>query len=588
MTNLYNKIPYLKEVNNKFRNGFRQPSGEGRTKEVSYTQDGITLRTGRTRSINHKLKTESVTAVFYAENGQEIEGELVVASENRITFTTDTSAEDYRRVRVEVTGTVEKGESPLIIIADYTSRILMGIRNIAVTYNQSNGSMLPGYMPSTTILGLQNYHGTLAPGWPFIMGWQDTQFPETAIRNDWLSKDPMINSPYIMNHANTFNVRSTVEPLTGLRIDLTANRNYTENLNEYYIADMFGNFPDSTRSRQMTGNFSISTITIGTAFEKVFASENFASATFEKFKHEYRQLISARLAAERVKGGDYIMKPDTSNSAFWDGYGESAQSVLIPAFLAAYGKKDPNRVNLNPILDIRDMLPNWRLTFDGLSKIPFIDKYFRSININHSYRSAYTIGSFISNPFYINTEAGYVDTASRDFNGNFLNEADIASVAISEQFSPLIALDMNWENSLTTRVEVKKSRSLALSLANSQLTEISSSEYVIGAGYRFSGLPLIFNLPGGGQTSMESDLNVRGDFSIRDNRTIIRKVVEDVDQITAGQRILKISLNFDYVLSDRFNIRLFFDRVVNKPFVSLSYPTANTNVGFSIRFTLAQ
>jgi cell surface protein SprA len=588
MTNLYNKIPYLKEVNNKFRNGFRQPSGDGRTKEVSYTQEGITLRAGRTRSINHKLKTESVTAVFYAENGQEIEGELVVASENRITFTTDTSAEDYRRVRVEVTGTIEKGESPLIIIADYTSRILMGIRNIAVTYNQSNGSLLPGYMPSTSLLGLQYYSGTLAPGWPYILGWQDPQFPETAVRNDWLSKDPMINSPYIMNHSNTFNIRSTVEPLPGLRIDLTANRNYTKNINEFYIADMFGNFPDSTRSRQMTGNFSISTITIGTAFEKVFSSENYASATFEKFKDEYRQKISARLAAERARGGDYVMKPDTSNPAFWDGYGESAQSVLIPAFLAAYAKKDPNRVNLNPILDIMDMLPNWRLTFDGLTKIEFLKKYFRSININHSYRSSYTIGSFISNPFYMATEAGYVDTAARDFNGNFLNEADIASVSISEQFSPLIALDMNWVNSLTTRVELKKSRSLALSLANGQLTEISSNEYVIGAGYRFSGLPLIFNLPGGGQTSMTSDLNVRGDFSIRDNRTIIRKVVEDVDQITAGQRIVKIALNFDYVLSDRFNIRLFFDRVVNKPFVSLSYPTANTNVGFSIRFTLAQ
>jgi cell surface protein SprA len=588
MTNLYNKVPYLKEVNNKFRNGFRQPSAEGRTKEVSYTQDGISLRSGRTRSINHKLKTETVTAVFYSEDGQEIEGELVVASENRITFTTDTSAVDYRRVRVEVSGTIEKGESPLIIIADYTTRILMGIRNIAVTYNQSNGSLLPGYIPSTSLLGMQDYNGTLAPGWAYILGWQDPHFPETAIRNDWLSKDPMINSPYIMNHSNTFNIRSTVEPLPGLRIDFTANRNYTENINEYYIADMFGNFPDSTRSQQMTGNFSISTITIGTAFEKVFSSENFASATFELFKHEYRQQISTRLALERAEGGDYVMKPDTNNPAFWDGYGASAQSVLIPAFLAAYAKKDPNQVNLNSILDIKDMLPNWRLTFDGLSKIPFIQKYFRSININHSYRSSYTVGSFISNPFYLATEAGYVDTASRDMNGDFLNEADIGSVSISEQFSPLIALDMNWVNSLTTRIEFKKSRSLNLSLANSQLTEISSNEYVISAGYRFSGLPLIFNLPGGGQTAMESDLNVRGDFSIRDNRTIIRKVVEDVDQITAGQRIVKIALNFDYVLSDRFNIRLFFDRVVNKPFVSLSYPTANTNVGFSVRFTLAQ
>jgi cell surface protein SprA len=173
-------------------------------------------------------------------------------------------------------------------------------------------------------------------------------------------------------------------------------------------------------------------------------------------------------------------------------------------------------------------------------------------------------------------------------NGNFLNEKDIASVSISEQFSPLISFDMNWVNSLTTRVELKKSRSLNLSLANNQLTEISSNEIVIGGGYRFSELPLIFNLPGGNQTSMTSDLNVRADFSIRDNRTIIRKLEEGVDQITAGQRVLKVNFNLDYVLSNRFNLRLFFDRIVNKPFVSLSYPTANTNIGFSIRFTLAQ
>jgi cell surface protein SprA len=147
---------------------------------------------------------------------------------------------------------------------------------------------------------------------------------------------------------------------------------------------------------------------------------------------------------------------------------------------------------------------------------------------------------------------------------------------------------MNWVNSLTTRFELKKSRSLAFSLANTQLSEISSNEVVFGAGYRFSELPLIFNLPGGTQTSMTSDLNVRADVSIRDNRTILRKLEEDVDQITAGQRVVKINMNFDYVLSDRFNLRLFFDRIVNKPFVSLSYPTANTNIGFSIRFTLAQ
>ncbi|MFC2116153.1 cell surface protein SprA [Bacteroidota bacterium] len=584
MINLYNKVPYLKDVNQKFRNGFRQSSGDTRTKEVNYTQEGITLRAGRSRSISHNLKTEQVSATFYDETGQEIEGELEIVSENRITFI---SEQDYRRVRVDVVGTVEKGENPLIIIADYTSRLMMSIRNISVSYNQSNGSMLPGYKPSTNLIGMQEYSGTLAPGWPFILGWQDENFPIQAISNGWISRDPMINSPFIMNHSNTFNIRSTVEPLPGLRIDLTANRNYTENLNEYYIADINGNFPDSTRSRQQTGNFSMSYITLGTAFEKIYSDENFASETFNKFKDEYRLIISRRLANDRFQGGDYSMIPNDS-TGYYDGYGPNSQAVVIPAFLAAYGNRDVNRIGLSALPGIREILPNWRVTFDGLSKIEFFKKYFRSINMNHSYRSSYNVGSFITNPFYAVNNDGFVDLRAIDMNYNFLNEQDIASVSINEQFSPLLSFDMNWINSLTTRLELKKSRSLALSLANNQLTEISSKEIVVGAGYRFNEVPLIFNLPGGNQTSMTSDLNVRADFSIRDNRTIIRKLEEDVDQITAGQRVLKINFNLDYVLSDRFNLRLFFDRIVNKPFVSLSYPTANTNVGFSVRFTLAQ
>ncbi|MCK4747170.1 MAG: cell surface protein SprA, partial [Bacteroidales bacterium] len=414
-------------------NGFRQPSGETRTKEVTYTQEGITLRAGRARSINHKLKTEVVTATFYDENGQEIQGELEVASENRITITTE---EDYRRVRVEVVGTVDKRENPFIVIADYTSRLLMSFRNFSVSYNQSNGSMLPGYKPSTSLIGMQDYKGTLAPGWPFILGWQDENFPIQAIEKEWISRDPMINSPFMMNHSNTFNIRSTVEPLPGLRIDLTANRNYSENINEYYIADINGNFPDSTRSRQQTGNFSMSFITIGTAFEKVYSDENFASATFNTFKNEYRLIISERLATDRALGSDYDIDTSLLPTGYYYGYGSNAQSVLIPAFIAAYSKRDIHRISLASLPGLREIRPNWRVTFDGLSKIEFFKKYFRSINVNHSYRSSYNVGSFISNPFYAVNEDGLVDLEALDYNNDFLNERDIGSVSISEQFSP--------------------------------------------------------------------------------------------------------------------------------------------------------
>ena len=242
--------------------------------------------------------------------------------------------------------------------------------------------------------------------------------------------------------------------------------------------------------------------------------------------------------------------------------------------MAAYGGKDPKSVSTDFFPSILDMMPNWRITFDGLSRIEFVKRYMNSLTINHAYRSSYNIGSFISNP----SEMQFVFDPTT---GNFQPLLDASSVSINEQFSPLFDLNMDWKNSLTSRVELKRSRTLALSTANSQINEINSREIVIGAGYRFNEVPLVIN----GQ-EYRSDLNVRADLSIRDNRTVIRKLTEDTDQITAGQRIITIKTTMDYVLSDRFNLRFFFDQRINNPFVSLSYPTSNTNVGFSVRFTL--
>jgi cell surface protein SprA len=583
LINFYSKVPYLKKVNQRFRSDGREPSNEKRTREVHYDRDGIFLRAGEPRSIPHNLKTEDVTAKFFDASGQEIQGTMEVLSPNRITFTAD---KDYRGVKCTVTGTIKLGENPLILIADYTSKILMGVRNVSLSYTRGQGSLLPGYNPSVSFLGMERLGGNNAPGLPFILGFQDPDFPYLAIENGWLSKDSLLNSPFIMNNSSTFNLRATIEPLPSIRIDMTANHSSTSNLNEYFIADVNGNFPDSTRSRQLTGNFTMSYITWGTAFEKVYDKKNTASPTFEKFKNEYRLIISERLAAERANGGDYI--PVRDSAGYYYGYSGNSQDVLIPAFLAAYGKRDPHKITLNPFPNITSALPNWRITYDGLSKIPFLQKYFRSVSISHSYRSSYSIGNYISNPFYMLNDRGFVDIRAVDMNGNFFSENEIISVSINEQFSPLINIDMNWQNNLTSRFEIKRSRSLALSLANNQLNEVTSSEIVLGGGYRFTEVPLIFNLPGGGQKSMTSDLNLMADLSIRDNRTMIRKLVENFDQATSGQRIFKINITLDYALSNQFNLRLFFDRVMNNPIVSLSYPTANTNIGFSIRFTLAQ
>ncbi len=154
-----------------------------------------------------------------------------------------------------------------------------------------------------------------------------------------------------------------------------------------------------------------------------------------------------------------------------------------------------------------------------------------------------------------------------------------------EQFSPLINLDMTWNSSLITRIELRQDRNVSMSFANNQVTEIQGKEYIIGLGYRISNLKLPIKI---GKIERSSDLDLRADLSIRDNRTIIRRIVENRNELTAGQRIFSVKFTADYRFSNKLNLRLFYDRVANTPLISSTFPTANTNAGISLRFTLSQ
>jgi cell surface protein SprA len=175
----------------------------------------------------------------------------------------------------------------------------------------------------------------------------------------------------------------------------------------------------------------------------------------------------------------------------------------------------------------------------------------------------------------------------RDLQSNFIQQYEISSVTLSEQFSPLINVDMNWKNSLTTRFEWKKSRTVSLNLTSNQIADARINELIFGAGYRFDDLQIILNT-GGRQRAIKSDLNLRLDLSIRDNKTIARKLIEDVNQPVVGQNVITVGTTADYVLSDRFNLQIFADHTVNNPFVASTFPTSNTNFGFSLKFTLVQ
>ena len=223
--------------------------------------------------------------------------------------------------------------------------------------------------------------------------------------------------------------------------------------------------------------------------------------------------------------------------------------------------------------------PNWDITYDGLTKLAFIGKHFRTLTVKNSYRSTFNIANFQTNLLYLPGQ-NVTDAA-----GNYIPSRQISVVAIQEVMRPLLGFDATLNNSLLIKLEYNRDRSLNLSLTNYQVTEVRGKEYVFGTGYRFKNVKFPFAIGG---IPPKSDLNLRVDLTLRDNATVIRKIEELQNQVTAGQNILSIKLSDDYVINQRLNVRGFYERVVNTPVISTSYPSANTNIGISLRFTLAQ
>jgi cell surface protein SprA len=375
--------------------------------------------------------------------------------------------------------------------------------------------------------------------------------------------------------------RTTIEPLPDFKIEVTADRNYAINHQEYYrFSDSLQSF--NSFSPTDAGSFSISYVAWGTAFEK--ESDDNISETFERMK-DSRPGIAEELARNNPNWNGQYVYDSITGDYYPEGYGPTSPDVLRPAFLDAYsGRSSKANRDYFPTFP----LPNWRITYTGLTNIEFLARFIQKITLSHGYSSNYSIQSFKTNLGY--SESGGAASSQQPYSSDFIPEYDFGAIAITEQFSPLFGIDMTWHNSLFTKFEYKKSRNLTLSFANNQVTEVNGNELVVGLGYRIKSLGFTIKALGGGgrKTRISSDLDIKVDFSIRSNKTVLRRIDEDINQVSAGQKIVSINTSIDYQLSQNLSIRFFFDKIVNNPFVSNQYKNSTTNGGISLRFSLAQ
>ncbi|MEI6679821.1 MAG: cell surface protein SprA [Mariniphaga sp.] len=594
---LYNRVPYLKRINQKYgefsrgRRDAQQKRGQNlplnTTTPTKFRNGNTVLIKNVPQSIFHKLGTANVIVNATDEKGKVIKGKTKVINENRVMFTPEINC---AKAIVEVTGTKDQSAKSALKLDEYLARFLMMLYNVNISYTENGGTALYGYLPGTNFFGSSDYESAggntlLAPGLPFILGQQDPNFGQKAAQKGWVSTDSILNKPFMMSKNTRLNFRAKLVPIPDLKIDINASRSYSNNSSEFLIYNDQNGWGGYNKS--FNGNFSMTVISIGSSFENLGKSEVQDSKVWNQFKQN-REIIARRLDQSRIANASIGYVPGTFDpkTGFPAGYGPSAQQVLIPAFLAAYSGKSAETIPLTPFPSAKFMMPNWRIQYSGVvNKIAGLKDVMKSMSITHDYRSTYSVGSYISNLNYTAGSDGY--SYIYDAQNNFLSKYDIATININETFNPLFDIDITWLNNVTSRFEYRKSRNVMLSLTNNQAMELFNNEASMGLGYRFENMKLFVKTKSS-QKALNNDLNVRADLTYGKNKTVLRKLIEENNQTTAGQESFSIKFSADYNLSEVFIVRLFYDRILNSPFISNSYRTTNSNFGVSFRFTLMQ
>lgn len=464
-------------------------------------------------------------------------------------------------------------------------RLLIGVKRITLNYSQNYGTTLPGFMDKPELLGLNT--ANTAPGWDFIFGYQPTyRWMDSIANNGLLSTATSLNYLFLQTYSENLDIRANVEPIKDFRLDINVNKSYSKNHTEYFkntnsLDDPMFNHLNGVDA----GSFSISYSIMGTVFEKLDPKE--VSATFKEFEAN-RVIISQRWQDElnTVYSQDEFFNPldSTLLPSYAEGYGPYSQDVLIPAFLAAYTGKSASDVSLNAFSSTPK--PNYRITYNGLSKLPGFKKLFSTFTITSAYTSTLSLNSFSTDLDFDGNYYAYahvVDTLT----GNFVTLYDIPNIIINESLSPLIGFDVTWINGITSKFDFKKSRTLTMSFIDYQLTQIHSTEFTIGAGYKMSGFTFPFKIRGR-RPNLENDLTFKFDFSFRDDITTNFRLDQDLNEPTGGLKSITVSPTIDYVVNDRFNLQLYFDRQKTVPKISTSYPITSTNAGIKVRFSLAE
>ncbi len=624
---LYNHIPFLKKANDRFNktpsrttNNRKTPNRNNRNNNKKDDKDSkaeaktlpknkrafekeITLLPDTSITVSHGKNSKRLIVSAKTKDGKSFKLKYKVVDQNKIKITSkvDTST----AIKIAVTAKEPLDDQKWYKTAQVLARGLMMVRNVSFTYNNQYGMALPGFLPNVGNAFGQYNGNVLAPGLDFAFGMAGDSYINKAVDNKWLLMADNISTPATTSAMEDLQLRMTLEPVKNLKIDLNAAHTQNKARSVQY---MYSGMPT-----MQSGSLSMTTISIKSALEGMGNANNgYHSKSFEKFCQSiggYREKVQAQYADAvypSTMGGYGGRQYDAANGEVQKYSGD----VLIPAFLNSYTAMSSG---LDIFPGLFRMLPNWTLRYSGLGQLPWFRDHFKSVNINHSYKSIYSVGSYSSYSTwqeYMNG-LGFIKDATT---GNPVPSSmfNVSTVSINESFAPLLGVDVTLLNNLTCKLEYRTTRVLTLSMTSVQINEALSKDWVVGMGYKISDFNF-FGLAGGGnsrkvkgkgknnqneekrsstttkKSGVNHDLNLRLDFSLRNQASLSRDIATMTSAASSGNRALKFSFSADYTLSRMLTMSFFYDQQTNTPLLSSSsYPTTTRDFGLSVKFSLTR
>lgn len=594
---LYNKNAWLKRVNTRFASSTRRGSRSTSTRGSSTSKKPSVPKPKRFER-TYTLNPDSSTIIKHNLRNKKVKVSAVNASdESPVKITTrvidantvEVLTRGSDNVKFTVVEILKEKNSFWDEVAEYAARGAMSLRNATIRWRDTRSMSVPLFSPNIgNAFGQSGSYGPLAPGLDFAFGFVDESYIEKAKDRGWLMLNDGQTTPAVYSHTNELNIELTVEPVKGLKIQLTGNR--TDN-HTSQIQFMYDDMPTT-----YSGSYTKTHCAIATALRSSSPDNGYASPTFDKFIGNI-PVIAGRIE-NQYRGttyptGGFMSGNANAGQPFNPEVGTispTSSDVLIPAFLAAYTGTDATRQYLDPFPSIAHILPNWRVTYDGLVNIPFINRLFKSMTLSHAYQCTYTVGSYSSYLNWISADGSRLGFTLDELTGQPIPSSpyNISSVAITERFAPLVGLSATLHNNMTFNTEFREARTITLNTSAGQVVEASQRGITAGFGYKVVGFNTVLKLKGS-QQGISNDLTVNADFSYALNQALIRRIENNYTQATSGSRTITLNVAANYIMSRRMTVGLYFEHQINTPLVSsTAYPTTNTAFGLSFNFSLAR